>query len=199
MPSKRPLIVALVLVLLIGGGGAGWYWRTHSTSAPAAAAKPLPGDATLLGETQALLVPYRKIIVLLADDKALSDEQRKSAAAVGQVLFHEKLEAEGRLSDKLAAVVARPGAERFDLVGAELDYIESGQGLMDADRLAYRELLVNLRNALATDGSLPAAKLHKRVRSSSARSGSLWISDETVLSALNKKCGCSCWRPATTA
>lgn len=52
---------------------------------------------------------------------------------------------------------------RFAAFDALLGYIESGEGLFDTDRLAFRETLVSLEKTIAADGTLPAIKLHKRI------------------------------------
>lgn len=109
------------------------------------------------------LAAYRKIIVLFADEKALSDVERDQANQVGQALFHENRQRIVDLEAALDSLVASGASKRFDTIAGLLDTIESDPDLFDADRLAFRELLRSLQEAVAKDGSLPAIKLHKRI------------------------------------
>ena len=59
-----------------------------------------------------------------------------------------------------AAVKTRNGIANIEKL---LDYIESDADLFDADRLAFRETLRALQRQISRVGTLPAAKLHKRV------------------------------------
>ncbi len=110
-----------------------------------------------------LLADYRRVIVLLADEKTLSAAELQVANSVGQMLFHGnqlRTEAVARDFDTL---LASAGSERFTRVSDLLDYIESGPDMFDADRLAFREVLRNLQQSVAKDSALPAIKLHKRI------------------------------------
>jgi peptidoglycan/xylan/chitin deacetylase (PgdA/CDA1 family)/uncharacterized caspase-like protein len=113
-----------------------------------------------LGDT---LTGYRSIIVLLGDDKSLSPAERSVDETVGETIFHENLDRQAKFSADIEALLAKGGAARFAVLETILNYIESGEGLYDADRLAFREQLEDLKRLLATDGSLPSIKLHKRV------------------------------------
>jgi hypothetical protein len=78
-------------------------------------------------------------------------------------LFHENLARIDAASDELDKLVASGNAQRFDTLNALLEYVESGEWMYDADRLAFRELLKAMQISVAQDGSLPAIKLHKRI------------------------------------
>ena len=119
--------------------------------------------AKLASSMKELLANYRKIIVLLADDKTLPAKDRERTTQVGQALFHDNQDRGAQLDRDLAALAASPQAGRFDAMHGLLDYIESDKGLYDADRLAFRELLQTLLGEVARDSSLPAIKLHKRI------------------------------------
>ncbi len=121
------------------------------------------GAGPFLANLRETLAGYRSIIVLLADDKALSPAQRAVDATVGETIFHENLDREAKFSADVEALLAKGGAARFSVLDTILSYIESGDGLYDADRLAFREQLEDLQRLIAADGSLPAIKLHKRV------------------------------------
>lgn len=118
---------------------------------------------TLHGELQPLLADYRMIIVLMADEAALTEPERKAARTVGQVLFHDKLLRQQNLAARLDAVAVSGGAGRFATLEQLLDDIESNPDYYDADRLAFRELLVQLQGSVLRDSSLPAIRLHKRI------------------------------------
>jgi len=147
-----------------------FLWSRATPPAPvkppvSTAAAPAPGalDPAIASALREQLASYRKIIVLLANDAALPAAHREQATRVGQVLFHDNQERSAALERKLAALVASNAAHRYDTVAGLLDFIESDAGLYDADRLAFRELLQGLLDAVARDSSLPAIKVHKRI------------------------------------
>jgi len=131
-------------------------------AAPAPAA-PAVNTATLAASMKDMLANYRKIIVLLADEKTLPAKDRERTTQVGQALFHENQDRGARLDRELAALTASPSPARFEALHGLLDFIESDKSLYDADRLAFRELLQGLLGEVAKDTSLPAIKLHKRI------------------------------------
>ncbi|HCT40729.1 MAG TPA: polysaccharide deacetylase [Moraxellaceae bacterium] len=160
--NKKALIAGVAVIAVITAGGAG-YWHLHQPATPAAVAASNDAAAPLLAGLQDVLANYRKIIVLLADEDKLAPAERQRATTVGQALFHAKLSKEADLTAQLASVVGTAGTARFHTLESVLDYVESGDGLFDADRLAFREVLVSLQETLRQDGSLPAIKLHKRI------------------------------------
>lgn len=163
-PSVKKLgVAAAVAGLLALAAGAVWYVRHEAGAGAGVAQATADGRDPVVADLERVLADYRKIIVLLADEKSLTDAERARAIAVGQALFHEKLAQEAQVADALAAVLAKGDAGRLGRIEGVLDYIESGQGLYDADRLAFRETLVSLQAAISRDGSLPAIKLHKRI------------------------------------
>jgi peptidoglycan/xylan/chitin deacetylase (PgdA/CDA1 family)/uncharacterized caspase-like protein len=168
MKYTKQLMIAAVVVAIAGAGafvalrgkqpaGAGGTGGGGGTSAVAG---PVP---EVIPELRLLLANYRKIIVLLADEKTLSEADRKAAGQVGQSLFHENLERQARLPAMLAQTQALPPQQRDAADDALLSYIESASDLFDADRLAFREVLLSLQTLAAADQTLPAIKLHKRV------------------------------------
>jgi peptidoglycan/xylan/chitin deacetylase (PgdA/CDA1 family)/uncharacterized caspase-like protein/predicted negative regulator of RcsB-dependent stress response len=162
MAIKARIAVALLGVLVLAGGAGGWrYFQQHPLQKMTAGAPS--ASEPLLNDLQGVLADYRKIIVLLADAASLGEADRQQATTVGQALFHDDIERQTALSGTLTALIASNVDGRFQRIETVLDYIESGSGLFDADRLAFREPLMSLQAALAADGSLPAIKLHKRV------------------------------------
>ena len=132
-------------------------------AAPGAAAATAPDTTAIAAGMQALLADYRKIIVLLAEEKTLAPNEREQANRIGQILFHGNQERTDTLERSLAQLAASNHPGRFDALASLLNFIESDKSLYDADRLAFRELLQGLLAEVAKDSSLPAIKLHKRL------------------------------------
>lgn len=155
-----------------GAIGAGIVLAVRTPSAPTpppqVQASPSPtapalDTAALTASMKELLANYRKIIVLLADEKTLAAKDRERTTQVGQALFHENQDRSAKLDRELAALAGSNSPARFEAIGGLLDFIESDKSLYDADRLAFRELLQGLLGEVARDSSLPAIKLHKRI------------------------------------
>lgn len=163
--KRKALYLVIFAVAAAGAGTGSWLvGRKPAESAPGAQPQGAAVDtSTISAELRSLLDGYRKIIVLTADEAALSAAERAAANRVGQQLFHENQERIARIEAALAALLASTSPRRFDAVGTLLDYIESGEGLYDADRLAFRETMHSLQSQVAGDSSLPAIKLHKRI------------------------------------
>jgi len=104
MKYIKQLSIAAVVVAVAGAGA--YLAQRGKQPAPAAepAAAPLVAGATpaLMPELRNMLAAYRKIIVLLADEKTLSESDRKAAGQVGQSLFHENLERLAKVQAMLA-------------------------------------------------------------------------------------------------
>ena len=161
-PLKKILLAATTLIAVIVAA----TLLTTRTKPPAPAgieqSATAPNAEPLLQRARELLAAQRKIIVLLGDEAALKVDSRRSINAVGQAIFHDKLgliaaleiETDALLSDKTNGIA---NIEKL------LDYIESDADLFDADRLAFRETLRALQRQISKVGTLPAAKLHKRV------------------------------------
>ncbi|MTW14165.1 polysaccharide deacetylase family protein [Pseudoduganella eburnea] len=170
MKLSKPLVIGVAIVAAAAAGAA--YLKTgakpHGTPAPVAAVAANPADAgnahaPLQAEMRSMLANYRKIIVLLADEQSLSELDRKAAGQVGQVLFHENVERIGKARQLLAKLQEAPAAQRDAAYDILLTYIESAPDLFDADRLAFREVLVEMKQQAAANQTLPGIKLHKRV------------------------------------
>jgi len=165
VPFKQIGITTFVAVLLVGG-----LILTQrkpplpsGTANAAVHASQSPDISAIRSGLGEILSSYRKIIVLLADEKTLSKSELEAANQAGQALFHDNLARLAKLEETLDALTASTDPARFEAVGKMLDYIESDPALYDADRLAFRELLQTLRADVARDASLPAIKVHKRI------------------------------------
>jgi peptidoglycan/xylan/chitin deacetylase (PgdA/CDA1 family)/uncharacterized caspase-like protein len=165
LPSRHTIIAAAVAGAVVAGSTVVYLsHQAHQPPAPAAApAQPAGADATALAEMKEMLADYRQIIVLLGDEKALGEADRQAALGTGQVLFHDKMLHQGKLVEALGALIGGGAPNRLERVGAVLDLIESDPSYYDADRLAFRESLVELQGLVSKDGSLPAIKLHQRI------------------------------------
>lgn len=163
-------VAAAVITLAAVTAGLAWQvLRRPGAPAPvpaAAPASPLAADEPLkaaLALLRAQLDTHRRLVVLFADEATLSAVEREAASRVGQQLFHEQLARQAEADRLLATLAQRSGAARDAALQALLEHIESGEGLFDADRLAFQESLRTLQAALKGDGALPAVKLHQRV------------------------------------
>ena len=167
MTSIKLKIAGALAVAGAIGAGAVLALRTPPSAPPAqvqvAPAVPVVDSAALHSSVKELLANYRKIIVLLADEKTLPAKDRERTTQVGQALFHENQDRGARIDRELAALAGSNNPARFDALHGLLDFIESDKRLYDADRLAFRELLQGLLAEVARDSSLPAIKLHKRI------------------------------------
>lgn len=160
--NRTVIAVGVVAMLGLGLGIGAWLGKgAHVPATAGVSADPL-ADTALQRGAKDVLAAYRQIIVLFADEKALSASERDIANQVGQALFHENRERIAALEAAFDTLGAS-GQGRFAIVSRLLDYVESDPDLYDADRLAFRELLRSLQETLARDGSLPAIKLHRRI------------------------------------
>jgi uncharacterized caspase-like protein/peptidoglycan/xylan/chitin deacetylase (PgdA/CDA1 family) len=161
---KRKVLYLVIFAVAAAGAGSGTWIASRKSNAPApqAAGQALNVSA-ISADMGRMLDAYRKMIVLTLDEDKLPETARTKANEVGQQLFHENQERIARVDDALAKLLGSGDPRRFDAVGSLLDYVESGEGLYDADRLAFRELMQSLIGQVARDSSLPAIKLHKRV------------------------------------
>lgn len=153
-----------MLALVLAGG---WYYQSSKSVAPKPPIAPLaamPQAAPVLPpQFKDLLAAYRKIIVLFGDEKSLAAPERDAANRIGQALFHENLERLAALDAQFATLQSAAPEFRQASFELMLAYIESGDGLFDADRLAFREVLLKIQKIIANEQTLPAIKLHQRV------------------------------------
>jgi peptidoglycan/xylan/chitin deacetylase (PgdA/CDA1 family)/uncharacterized caspase-like protein len=163
---RRKSLYAVIFAVAATGAATGSWLVSRESSPPPAGVKATATameTSAIASDMKRMLDAYRKMIVLTLDEDGLPAAERAEANRIGQQLFHENQERINKVDDALAALVASNDARRFDAVGGLLDYVESNEGLYDADRLAFRELLQALLGHVARDSSLPAIKLHKRI------------------------------------
>lgn len=171
---KRKAVLAILGVILTAAVvSACFVYKSRSKkSEPAAQVrladlianpKAKPDAAPFLAVLRETLAGYRKIIVLFADEKGLSPQEREQVNRVGHTIYYENQAKLAQLNQALEIVAASRHDARYAVLEELLAWIESGADLYDADRLAFRENLLVLRNAVSADQTLPAVKLHKRV------------------------------------
>jgi peptidoglycan/xylan/chitin deacetylase (PgdA/CDA1 family)/uncharacterized caspase-like protein len=161
--KRKALYLVIFAVAATGAASGTWLAnRKPATQAQQPQGQPKEAVAIAAGFKQ-ILAAYRKMVVLTQDEAGLPKAGQDEVNRVGQQLFHENQERIAKVDDALASLVGSQDPRRFEAVGGLLDYVESNEGLYDADRLAFHELMQSLLDHVAKDSSLPAIKLHKRV------------------------------------
>lgn len=150
-PWRRalPWLTALVLVACKGTPPAPQAPKPE----PAA---PVKADAASREEWTGILTRYRQNIVLASDAATLDEDTRERAAIVGRMLFDENRHALETLGEQLRAALTS-GAEPAP-VTAFLDWLEKDAELHDGDKLAFKDTLAEVHDALAALPSAPAWK-----------------------------------------
>ena len=154
--------------------GLGWSFLkpTSQQAKPPSAASPVaaapiapapPAVDTLLPDWREVLQAHRKVIVLLASEKKLSASEKNAANQVGHSIFHANRQRITAIEQTLPDGQKVLDARRLEQWSAVLDFVESGAGLFDADRLAFKELLIALQLGLSKESGLNTIKMHKRV------------------------------------
>lgn len=171
---KITLVVLCVLLLAVAGSAVYAYKVRRTKGVPTAQAqahladlianpKTVPEAGPFLSVCSEMLAGYRKLIVLFADEKSLSPQEREQVNRIGHTIYYENQARLAQLNQALEMIVASSHASRYTVLEELLTWIESGRELYDADRLAFRENLLVLRKAVSADQTLPAVKLHKRI------------------------------------
>lgn len=163
--KRKPLYAIIFAIAAAGAASGTWLASRQSASAPALVQpqSTSPIAAPIAANMNDMLAAYRKMIVLTADDDKQTPAERAAVHGVGQQLFHENQDRIARVEAQLDALVRSTDPRRYDALGSLLDFVESGTGLYDADRLAFRETMRSLQEQVARDSSLPAIKIHKRI------------------------------------
>ena len=125
---------------------------------PTVEAAPAVSSAAVTQQADALLALHRKVIVLMADLPEGNEAERVRAQAVGLQWFHQQR----GLQQQLAELVLQPGAE--PALDALLARIESEPSWFDADRLAFKELLLHLAQEQRGSQQLTGIQRAKRIQ-----------------------------------
>jgi uncharacterized caspase-like protein/peptidoglycan/xylan/chitin deacetylase (PgdA/CDA1 family) len=161
---KRKALYLVIFAVAATGAASGTWLANRKPATQAQQPQGQPKDAAAIAaDFKLVLDAYRKMVVLTQDEAGLSKAGQEEVNRVGQQLFHDNQERIAKVDDALASLVGSQNPRRFEAIGSLLDYVESNEGLYDADRLAFRELMQSLLDHVAMDSSLPAIKLHKRI------------------------------------
>ncbi|MGZ3254179.1 MAG: polysaccharide deacetylase, partial [Burkholderiaceae bacterium] len=165
MKITKIAVMGLIAALLIAAGTSLYHMkRQNPVLAPiAVVTSPVADVATIDADAKEILANYRKVIVLIADEKKLTKKELEESVRVGQELFHGNQDKIAKLNEKLDSLLGSSNPARFETLNGLLDYVESDRTLFDADRLAFREVLQSLLASVARDTSLTAVKMHKRI------------------------------------
>lgn len=122
-----------------------------------------PDAHPFLSAMEEAVTGYRKLIVLFADERKRSAEERSHANRVGQIIYRENRVRSDQIDKALAAVAASKDPARLAALEEIISWIEVSPKLYDADRLAFVETLKTVQRLIAADQTLPSIKLHKRI------------------------------------
>ena len=87
---RKSTFIVIGLAVGIVVVGAIWFLKSPDAPVTPGPSSPSENQASLLKENLASIVRnYRKVIVLLEDEKSLGERQRKAATLVGRYLFQE--------------------------------------------------------------------------------------------------------------
>ena len=127
-----------------------------SASAAASAAQTAP---SLTAKADALLALHRQMVVLMDGEAALKPAEREAVSSVGLMLFHDLQKGQRALVEQAFAKDAS-----LDALAQLLDRIEGEPSWFDADRLAFKDLLLQLQQRLGASQSIAGLKLAKRAQ-----------------------------------
>ena len=127
-----------------------------SASAAASAAQTSP---SLTAKADALLALHRQMVVLMDGEAALKPAEREAVSSVGLMLFHDLQKGQRALVEQAFAKDAS-----LDALAQLLDRIEGEPSWFDADRLAFKDLLLQLQQRLGASQSIAGLKLAKRAQ-----------------------------------
>ena len=159
----RGIALALAATALMGLAACRRGESPAAAATATAASAPVSADAALrtqLNErADAVLAAHRQMIVLMAGERNLAAAERRAAGAVGQLLFHEQQQ---RIDALVTAAAAATGPAGTAAVEALFERIESEPSWFDADRLAFKDVLVRLQAQYAQSQTLAQLKLARR-------------------------------------
>ena len=167
--------LASLLAILMA---AALFWRMHArrrgpAQAPATATAALveanahperpQAPDPLVEALRADLTVHRKLVLLTADEPGLKGSAREAALAAGHELAHQRADLVHELDRALAALASEPATQREPAASALLDWMESDPELLELDRLAFRDPLRILAQAMAKDASPAGGALKARL------------------------------------
>lgn len=149
---------ALLLTVALALAGCKRLADVPAALPAASAVQDASATTQLRTEADGLLALHRQIVVLMDGEAALPAAQRREVQALGQQLFHELLQRQQRLAD----AALQPAA--LEATAALLTRIESEPSWFDADRLAFKEVLLQLAAGLKNAQTLDGIKLARRAQ-----------------------------------
>lgn len=170
MGKEKKLLIFVAIVIVLG---AAWFvWEKHSPIQKLPPEEGQPATVTAPSKPVSEIVKhYRKIIVLLEDEKSMTPEQLRSANLVGDYLYNEKRRLLEELSEQLSAELENKSITDFSSAAENteqfLNYIESPAELHDADKLSFKDVVEHLVDVLQQlhGNSKARAALQERVES----------------------------------
>lgn len=166
---KRHLVLAIGLAALAAGLVPLLRGRRRPVSPQAAAAAleaaasaPVRSDP-ILDALRADLTLHRQLVLLVASEGEDRGGLKEAALAEGHRLHHERRALVFQLDRALTALGAAPASRRDPVAAEVLDWFEHDPGILEMDRLAFRDPLRVLRKAMASDASPGAAALRARI------------------------------------
>lgn len=151
----RRIQVLFIGVAILAAGNLLSSTRTFSASLVAPEALAQVQTALELDD---IVVRYRKIIVLMAEDSSLDPVTRERALTLGRILVEQNQERLSSLDRSLSGELSKPGSPVLD---GFLDRVENNPEYRDADKLVFRDLLDDLAAEASGRGADP--QLQKRL------------------------------------
>jgi peptidoglycan/xylan/chitin deacetylase (PgdA/CDA1 family)/uncharacterized caspase-like protein len=156
--------VFVILALLVGACS---RTPTDSVAPKTPAIANASADAAALAQTwqasaQVVVDTQRQILVLLADEEKANEQERRARNHVAHQLFHTGVARTQALKAALQAEMAARPEVALPALDALLTQIESEPAWFDADRLAAKDILLGIREALQGAQTLNAIKMHRR-------------------------------------
>lgn len=147
-------LVALAAVLAWGGFHFGLFGRKP---VPVKVGPP-PETASLQGTLASIVTNYRKIIVLLDDEKSLEPDRAADANNAARSLFYKNLDLLKGLGEKLSDEIGTIGSRTEQAVPPQvahfLDELENEPDWHDGDKLVFVDTIEDIIEAA---GNLPEA------------------------------------------
>lgn len=169
LPAFAALVLGSVLVLVLRGGRHPVPTPQAATAAlEASASGPLKADP-ILDALRADLALHRRLVLLLAAEGDGRGNLKPEALAEGHRLHHERRALVFQLDRALTALGTGPAAQRGPTAIKVLDWFEKDRGILEMDRLAFRDPLRVLRKALSGDATPQGAALVARVNADLAQ------------------------------
>jgi peptidoglycan/xylan/chitin deacetylase (PgdA/CDA1 family)/uncharacterized caspase-like protein len=168
LKSTKPAWIAAICLLIAAAIFFGaLYLRTTRESKAGKA--PASAEIAALQKTLSSIVEnYRKIIVLLEDEKSLTQAWRDNAALIGKDLFYTNQNLLAPLGEMLSCEIEEAGRLNKGLppkTAFFLDELENQPDWHDADKLVFREALDDAMSAAESqaDSYLQKASLIRRI------------------------------------